>query len=584
MMRPALRRFMGVSGVTEIDPQSVTFVRASRPTQSVWFRPAQDRLRVESGEAQSFARFRVAVPARRELVSATLEVRAETTFVGSGTARSVDPAVPGAYRDMSWNTMPAAVAGSADRAATVTGRSLSWTVTADVASALAAGRERVAFRLSAGSASTQWLETKSLTLVLVTRPVSVDPTDLAPTGLVGTAKPVFSWTAPAGITKVHLQVSTSSTFGTTVYDSGELTATSPEVDTATGPAWSGLSGLMYVRVQHFTAAGWSAWLSAEVTYSAPTDFVVSNPGATDADPTPPSTWTPAAQSVEIISFLDGKRIGSTGLVPGPISTLTPTVGAKKAGQVLKRVYHFYDGQARTEPPFVQRVTETTFTPTATVAGLSSLTAFQVANSPAVYVSYERAAGVPDEVALYHGDDLRDIVPGTAPATDWTVPPNTDVFYGGRAVVNGKHSNDILTTFVRTRVGGVWLVDPITEQGFVLSGTDGLAIGYGGEVVVHTPIDGAVLLRRTLTRRGPEGSITGSLDPTGNLPSAWSPEDMLASVEWLADRPERTLRLICGDLNVPVSVSGLQAVFDPELSTVDAIWHTVSFAFSHAGGS
>lgn len=568
--------------MTDIDPQSVTFVRASKPTQSVWFRPAQDRLRVESGEAQSFARFRVAVPARRELVSASLEARLEDAAVGSFTARSVELS-PGAYRDMSWDTRPAVVAGSADRAASVTGRALSWPVTADVASALAAGRERVAFRLSAGSTTTQWIRTASLSLVLVTRPVSVDPTDLAPTGLVGVAKPTFRWTAPDGITKVRLQVSTSSLFGTTVYDSGEQNSTVPEWDTATGPVWAGLSGLMYVRVQHFVAAGWSAWETVDVTYSALVDYVVSNPTGADGDPTPPSVWTPAAQAVEIVSFVDGKRIGSTGLVPGPVSTYTPNKGATKAGQVLKRVHHFYDGVARTEPPFVTRVTETTFTPSATVPGLSMVSAFQVQDLPAVFVSWERDT-VPDEVALYHGDDLADVVPGTAPALDWTVPPNTDLYYGARAVVNGKHSSALVETRIRASVGGVWLVDPITEQGFVLSGTDGLAIGYGGEVVVHTPIDGAVLLRRTLTRRGPEGTITGSLDPTGNLPSAWTPEAMLASVEWMADRPERTYRLICGDLNVPVSVSSLEAPFDAELSSVRSIWHKVSFSFSHAGGS
>lgn len=570
--------------MTSIDPQSVTFVRASKPGKAIWFQTAQDRMLVQSGAAQSFARFRVAVPARRELVSATLEATSEDSFTGSITARSMEP-LPAQYRTMTWGTRPAVAAGSADRAGTVSGRqnrALSWTVTQDVATALAAGSERVAFRLSAGSTTAQWIKTASLALVLVTRPVSVDPTDLAPTGLVGTGKPTFTWTAPAGITKVHLQVSTVSTFATTVYDSGELPATTPEVDTATGPAWEGLSGTMYVGVQHFTPAGWSARQTVEVTYLAPVNYVVSNPVGTDADPTPPSVWTPAAQAVEIVSFLDGKRIGSTGLVPGPISTLTPTMGASEAGQVLKRVHHFYDGEARTEPPFVKVVTETTFTPTATVEGLTAITPVQATGLPAVDVSWTRGT-VPDEVGLYQGNRLVDTVPGTAPARDWTVPPNTDVVYGGRAMANGKHSSTIRTATLRTRVAGLWLVDPVTEHGFVLSGTDGLEIGYGGEVVVHTPIDGAVLLRRTLTRRGPEGTITGRLDPTGSLPSAWSADEQLASVEWLADRPERTLRLICGDLNVPVSVSGLQAVFDPAVSTVDQIWHTVSFAFSHAGG-
>jgi hypothetical protein len=475
------------------------------------------------------------------------------------------------------------VAGSADRSATVWGssnRQLSFDVSADVSTALAGDLERVAFRIYSAANARQWIMTPTVRLVLTTRQVSLDPTDITPAGVVGTLKPVFSWSAPSGVTKVHLQVDDSPDFSSPVYDSGELPETTPRVDTSQGPAWAGLAGEMFVRVRHFTEAGWSAWGEATVTYDAPTVFTVSNPGATDADNTPPAVWSPAAEAFEIITFVDGVRKGSTGLVAGPASSFTPTQGPTRAGQVLRRVHRFHDGVARVEPPFAEVVTETTFTPSATVAPLSTFTVSQVGVTPAAQVSWTRGAGVPDEVGMWHGDDLRHRVDGPdAFFTDWTVPPNTDIGFSGSAVVNGEHSADRVGHLFRTKVEGVWLVDPETGRGVVLGDTEGLDISYGGTVVVHTPIDGSVLLRRTLTRRGIEGSITGRLiDWPGR-----THEEQVADVEWLAERPERVLRLVLGDLNVPITHSSLQVLFDRDLFFTNRPAHTVSFDFSHAGG-
>lgn len=568
------------------DPLGATFVRSVRPKSDEWFKTAQDRLRVQSGDAQAFARFRAVLAEGRGHSSSTLTARSEEPWTGTLPVRSVEPV---GLRNLTWDTRPAVVSGSADRAATVSGRSLSWDVTADYAAALAAGEDLVEFRFSASSATAQWLTRASLELTTVTYALAVSPTSVAPVGVVGSLKPVFTWDAPRDITNVTVQVQAAGgDWSAPVYNSGSLTSTAARVDTATqGSAWSGLSGAMQARVRHFTAAaGWSGWATVSLSYSAPTSFTVSNPGATSADNSPPDTWTPAAQAVEIISYLDGVRIGTTGLLPGPISSYTPAEKAKRAGQVLRRERHFYDGAERVQPAFTKVVTDTTFTPSASVAPLTSLVVTQVDASPAVQVAVTRVvAGVsdlPDEVATYIDGDAGAKFDGTDTYTDWTVPPNKDVVYSGRAVVNGDQSNGEYLYALRTKVGGAWLVDPVTGRGFVVSGTDGLEVAYGGEVVVHTPIDGATLLRRTLTRRGPEGSIVGNLDATGNLPSLWTPEEELANVEWLAERPGRVLRLVLGDLNVPVVCSSLQVVPDFGLMRTHQVWHRVSFAFSHAG--
>lgn len=576
--------------MTDIDPSAVTYVQSNKPNSDEFFRTARDRMRVQSGVAQEWLRFRIDVPERRELVSASLVQRTEAAAAGSWVARSMDPAT-GAFRSLTWNDAQAiaTIAGSADRAAVISGavnRQQSYDVTADAQDALAAGRERLTFRITTSSGTKQWVDTSSVVLVITTRPRPQEPTDLAPAGTVGTAKPVFSWSGPAGITKVQVQVDNATDFLTPVYDSGELVSTSPRVDSATqGPAWAGLSGTMYARARNFTASGWSDWTQVTLTYSAPTVFTVTNPDGADADPSPPSVWTPAAEAFEIISFIDGDRVGSTGLIAGPSTSYTPRQAAKKKGQVLKRVHRFYDGVARVQPPYSEVVTETTFTPSAVVAGLSSLSVVQVGELPAAQVFWTRTAGVPDEVGIYRDGDLISQPNGPDGSWyDWHVPPNTDVEYGATAVVNNEHSDAMLTRAVRTSVTGTWLVDAYgtddlgEPRGIRIDGL-GVEVAYGDVSVVHTPIDGAVLLRRTLTLRGPEGSVSGHL---GEWPGR-SAEQQLDDLTWLRNRPEKKLRLIMGDLNVPVVCSSLQAVFDPETSFTHRIRHGVSFAFSHAGG-
>lgn len=563
------------------DPIAATFVRSVRPGSNEWFGPAKDRLRIDSADSEAFVKFRASLAEGRGLTLATLSAKCETTVSGTMPVRSV---VPGNVKPLTWNTRPANYSGSADRAATISGKNLSWDVTADYNAARAAGEEFIEFKFSQSSTTAQFLTTASLELTLTTYALAVTPTDVGPAGVVGTLKPEFKWTAPQGISQVQVQIDEAGgDWSTLVYDSGALSSTVPKVDTATqGPVWAGLSGAMQARVRHFTTAGgWSNYATVSLSYTALTNFVVSNPGASDADPTPPSSWTPSAAAVRIVSYLDGDEIHDTDMVQGPLTTLTPAKGANKAGQVLKRVYEFYDSTQRTQPAFVTRTTTTTYTPSAGVAGLTTFTAAQATGLPAVDSTWTRSGGLPDEVALAQGEREGEIPAGGLGAyRDWTVQPNTTMTYSARAVVNGQRSNAVQNQTIRTKVEAVWLVDPLTERGFVLSGLDGIDIAMGGETVVHTPIDGAELLRRTLTLRGPEGSIRG------RIANYWPGRTQLTQkldADWLRQQPRRTLRLILGDLNVPVVCSSLYPLFNRELFFADAPEWDVYFSFSHAGG-
>lgn len=563
------------------DPIAQTFVRQVRAGSSEWYRSAQDRLLVDAGESEAFWKFRVSEPEHLEVDVVRWLAGAEDDFLSTAAVRSMQNVN---IRQLTWNSRPAVVAGSAERPVVVSGsrdRQLAADVTADYKAAIAAGAEFLVLRLAAASTTRQFITARTVELEVTYRPRSLDPEDVAPVGAVGRAKPVVSWRAPSGVTAVRVEVSELSDFSTLLYDSGEYAATTAQVDTgAVGPVWAGLTADVpsYIGVSHLNPSGWSVREVVSVTLDPLPDFVVSNPGATDADPTPPSAWSPAAASAEVVSYIDGVQVDTTGLLPGPVSSAASSHRAPSPGQTLRRVHRLSDGVPRADSSVVEVVTETVYTPSGVVAGLSGFDVTQIGETPAVSVWHSRSPLADDVAVDVDGVEVLTFPGTTASVVDWTLQPNTDISVGGRAVVNGDRSAALMSQLVRTKVTGVWLVDPETGRGCVLAGL-GVEVGMGGEVVVHTPMDGATLLRHTLTLRGPEGKVSGRI---ADWPGRQKAEQK-ADVEWLRERPQKVLRLVMGDLNVPVVCSSLQAVFNVESSFYHRIEHDVTFDFSYAGG-
>lgn len=581
--------------------QSATFVRASKPGSDEFFDTAQDRLRVEAGEAQTFLRYRIELPLNKIVSTAVLVAHTEEDdFTGTADARAVEPD-SGPYREMTWNTRPNPVAGSADRAATVEGGELRFPVTDDVVAAVSAEQRRVAFRISAGSATKQWLVGPNggrgwprLLLTFETAPRV--PVDLSPDGVVSKARPWHSWLGHPDAYEIQLQFAAEGAtwnattgFTSPVHDTGAVVREGDFANMAeVSPGWAGLADgdTLDWSVRQHLPAGWSKWAPpATVTRAVIVDPVITNPGSTTADSSPPVVWTPPPGQTawQVIVDIDGDRQADSGKRPGADNSWTPDMGGDDAGTVYRIRLRTWDDKDRVpmpgDPSFGQDELLTTFTPTPTVAPLSTLQLEQVEGLPAVAVTWSRSSGLPDEVVL-RGDGPAVRLDGTeSGALVWTFSPNRDLEIEGRAVVNREHSNVARTRSLRTRVTHVWLVDPDTERGCVLSGVDGLSVSYGDVSVVHTPIDAAVLLRRTLALRNIEGTITGRIATWPGRTNRKQVDDVL----WLRDRPRKVLRLIMGDLNVPVVCSSLQPLFDPELSTVNQLRHIVTFDFSHAGG-
>lgn len=591
--------------MTEIAPELATFVREAKPNSSDYYKTAQDRLRVSFNhpvsDTDAHLRFKVNVPRREDVAELLLDVFLEDdSTLDAGTLLAQMMKVNGPlYRNMTWNNVPAVAPGVAELEGVLSGRRVRFDVT-DLHGALTLEDGSVSpwmsFRFRRrDAAGTSWFVGPNRgryapRLLLTTQPKEFDPTDLRPVGIVGILKPVFQWTAPLEVSHYRVQVDDlGGDFTAPLYDSGEVAATGQVRNTithasATGPAWSGIpGGGASWRVSHQTVSGWSDWVEAEVSYVAKSAPVLLNPGATDADPTPPLVWDLPADSFQVLVTRDNRIVEDTGVLPGPATTYTPTKGARNPGETLRREVRWFDEYDRAissgDLPWVSLVQDTTFEPSESVAPMdSSPTVYQVDGTPLVAIETSRTP-LPDEVWFGWGDsegttteDAGDLL-----HYDWTVPPNTDLEYAVAAVVNNERSV-ALTTALRTKVTDAWLVDAETGRGFVLAGTDGLEVTSGSVVVVNEPISAASLIRRTLVLRDEEGTVAGQItDWPGR-----TREQQYADALWLRERPERTLRLIVGDLNIPVACNIAKPVFDVQMSFHDRILHNVSFAFSHAG--
>lgn len=582
-----------------LSPLAVTFVRASQPSEDKYYAVAQDRMRVQANEAETFARWRVRVPDRLDLVGLFLEVFCEEApFAGDLVVREVSLSGP-TYRKMTWKTRPANRAGSVDRTATEDGRRLWVDVTTDYGTTLledGSVSPWLAYRLRATNATKQWLVGPSAgrfapRLRMVTQPKSFDPFDLSPAGNVSVPKPVFQWTVPLEVTHVQLQVDVlAGDFTAPLYDTGQIAPGGGRnitvVNTELYDAWAGIpvDGAS-ARARHWTSSGPSGWQEVEVALLPKETVALTNPGATDADPTPPLVWDEPAEAFQVLVWDGAELLEDSDVQPGPATTWTPTRGARQPGDEIRREVRWFDGEDRAtsigDPPWVLLEQTTTFEPSAGVLPLDTVTATQDGETPAVLLGYTRAAGVPDHVALEFNGELIHRIPGPElPIRDWTFPPNTDLVVGGRAVVNGAHSAVVRQTQLRTVVEKVWLVDPETERGFTVSGTDGLEVTVADVVVVNEPISSATLIRRTVVLRDESGSIRGRI---GDWPGR-TVQQQKADAEWLRERPQRPLQLVMYDLNIPVVTSIAKPLADRDLFFTDRPVWNVSFGFSHAGAA
>ena len=127
--------------------------------------------------------------------------------------------------------------------------------------------------------------------------------------------------------------------------------------------------------------------------------------------------------------------------------------------------------------------------------------------------------------------------------------------------------------VTTDPRGIWLVDPTTGYDVQLAGEDDLAASIGESAEVYDRLGEQAPVVVTELVRGYEGSVSGLL-------VAWNNRDPRAMKDRLISlRSRSSLRLVLGDLNLPVAVYAITANPTPDQ---DSQRFVAAFSFVQVG--
>jgi hypothetical protein len=377
---------------------------------------------------------------------------------------------------------------------------------------------------------------------------------------------VLTFTTGDGVTGIDVQVDAAADGVFPDFDSGTVTATAGVLDLA-ATAYAGLAdgSTTYWRARAQSSLGWSGW-SAWVSFSRnDLDAVtLTDPTATPADVTPPFVWSFAgAQTAWQATLLaaDGKQLDDSGIVAGAATSWTPLHGLTATGQSGTARVRVWDDVVRIatpgEPTYSEDTADFTVDFDGTVDPLDTLTFTQTAGSPGIELAGTRAAGIPDEVAIFRDDVQVARLPGpdvfptstTFAYTDWSAPMKVETEYRVAPVVNGAIAAGGPTVTVTPSCAGLWLADPSTDTAAVLGGTDEGSWSADDAATVHQALSGASgVVRRRLRRGVLVGSISGSVLTSRGFDG----DDTLAAFEAFAENDAgNEYRLIVGHLNAAV---------------------------------
>lgn len=421
-------------------------------------------------------------------------------------------------------------------------------------------------------------------LVITYEPPAKVPTGLSPQGgAVSIAKPVLTFNTSNNTTAIQVQIDPAADGVSPDFDSGEVASTGGELDLA-GTAYAGLAdgATTYWRARAKSVAGWSAW-SAWVTFDREDidPVTLTAPGATPADSTPPFAWTfggtQTAWQADILYA--GKVIRSSGFRSGADNdwTATPLTGTY-FGLLLTARVRVWDDVTRIATPGVPAYSEdtTTFTPafTASVDPMDTLVATQSGVGPGIALSGTRAAGIPDEVAVFHDGELvarlqgADVfTSGTAFAfTDWWARMGRSTVISVVAIVDGEFADDSPEVTLTPHAKGLWLVDPATGTALVLWGGEQGSTEAPDLAAEHRTVDGTIV-RRRLSNTPRAGSHSGAiLDVLGE-----DAEDTLTAFATFRGLDASTVyRLVRGRENLPVLAGNFLATPSPTENAADEV--------------
>lgn len=591
--------------MTLLKSGSATWVDSTKPSLT---HGAQAQLKLVSGAAYGF--IQVGLPADLHkgatVASAKLRIAQVGTTASSRTLTVQRVSAKWLLSKLTWNNKPG-VTGSAvavTQGGGPDGNVWEFDVTADV-QLMANGTANYGWRITSAQASALFVRGFTASKWKPVLDVSYSyapptPTSLHPSsGAVSITKPVLTYDAGDTATQQRIQVDPAGNGTAPVFDTGWVATTVEEYDLSTSTyAGLALGASTQWRVQVKNVAGltsaWSAWVSFNRV--AKQVLTVTQPPATVYEPTPPFTFTmPDLQRSQVLIYdpaNPSKVLHDSGVRTDTVGSYTPNkdVFTKDDTTYTYRV-RAWDSvdreQTSGDTSYVQVVGTTTLSGDDTIAAVTNLVASVASPTPWVDVSWSRT-NQPDGWAIYRdgvrvhtaSTGLELLVAGTTYSwRDQTAAPNRKHSYKVQPVVNSVTGKGGPTAYVTPTGAGVWLLDPDTGTEVVLWGDDGGDWEYGEDTQTYLPIGASAPVLVTTSMRGLEGSWSGELAEVPSLPN-YGVDSMEANLYLLKADPASVVRLVAGDLNIPVYLYEITLAPDPASKGGDRVV-AVAFSFAQA---
>jgi len=545
------------------------------------------------------------IPKGSVITSAIYRVTQDDNWSGSVTL-SLKRNLASWLSTMTWNTKPDVVATATDtdtQSGTTAPNYWEFDVTSDVQGWYDRTIERNwGWTLKTNSTTKHLLRGRQAAygqprLTITYEPAPKVPSNLSPAGgSVSIAKPVLTFDTSDNTIAIQVQIDAAADSVSPDFDSGEVASVGGKLDLS-ATAYGGLSdgSSTFWRARAKSPAGWSAWSSwVEFSRDDLPTVSLTSPGATTADTSPPFAWTfSGTQTAWLADLLLVTGTGltllrSSGLRSGADNDWTPdALTGNYFGKTLRARVRAFDDVTRIASPGAHTYAEDSVdfvaSFTATVDPVDTMTATQaVAGSPGVLLSGTRAAGVPDELAIFHDDELVARIDGADAFTtstdfeftDWWARMGVETEISVVAIVNGDFADDSPTDTITPRCRGLWIVDPATDTAAVLWGTDDGTIEAPDLAAVMQTVDGT-LIRRRLANTPRAGSHSGNIvdalgfdaDDTLDAFAAFRLND--AGTVYRLFRGKENLAVIAGDfLTFPSAMENLD---DEVFSTGQFNW-------------
>jgi len=502
-----------------------------------------------------------------------------------------------------WSNRPGVTGPVATVALTAPAAGALWDfdVTAHVQS-IVDGQPNYGWRISTDRTTTQrvWgFRASTLKPVLVVTygyppptPTSLNPSAAA----VSLAKPVLSYVSSTDTVAHQVQVDPAGNAAAPAYDSGEVATDTESYDLA-ATTYAGLADgastqwRVRVRSSNGQLSAWSAW--ASFSRHVKPAMVANQPPATVYDPSPPVAITMAnLRRMQVLAYRAGVQVFDSGVFATTTGDYTPpsSVFTDPTAAYTLRV-RAWDNVVRDEtvgdPAYVQVDQALTYAQDNTIAGVDTMAAVQAKPAPWVDLTWSRAAAPDGWVVLRNGTevyrttDYTDVRVGSTNNyawRDWSVAPNRPTTYKVVPIVNGKTGQQGPSVTLTPVGAGFWLADPDTGLDAVLWGNDEGSWAYGEDSTIFNPIGADAPVLVVSSQRGLEGDWSGEAVEVPGYPTVATVE---ANLFALKGNPAKVLRMVAGDINIPVQLHAMTLAPHP-LSKDGSRYIAVTFSFTQVG--